>query len=398
MIDLDVLRVKAFSVANGGQSSKMRNIGEAGILTFHYSTNFGGVLQSYALYKFLEHLGISVELIDYIPSTYHGQKVYRNIGFKSDFNVKRLLQRMRVKHKFCHTSMHKFEHFRRSSMRLSSGVDESTLRVSLGDYDTVVVGSDQIWGLGQRGKPEYFLGFDEFKGNKVSYAADSTIAEVSEEHIDKLRRELGDFDRISVRNKHSQKFVETVIGEKPPIVADPTLLWDFNELGRGFMGDSDPYILVYVLGKDINGSNRKAIEEIKRIYGNLKVYAIVIPTMKFNICDYADKVFYDLGPEEWLDMIRNATFVYTDSFHGTLFSLKFHKPFLAYYAEAMRATRFIDLAERYQIGRYIVSSVDEIEAKGSLLETPDFATIDQLIEEHRAFSIRFLEEALGIVS
>ena len=105
MIDLDVLRVKAYSVANGGQSSKMRNIGEVGILTFHYSTNFGGVLQSYALYKFLEHRGISVELIDYIPSTYHGQKVYRNIGFKSDFNVKRLLQRMRVKHKFCHTSM-----------------------------------------------------------------------------------------------------------------------------------------------------------------------------------------------------------------------------------------------------------------------------------------------------
>lgn len=398
MIDLVVLRAKTCSVVNGGQSSKMGNIGETGILTFHYSTNFGGVLQSYALYKFLEYREINVEVIDYIPSSYHGQKVYRNIGFKTDFNVKRLLQRMRVKHKYCHTSAHKFEHFRRSFMRLSSGVDESTFAFSLDDYDTVVVGSDQIWGLGQRSKPEYFLGFDEFKGNRVSYAADSTIAEVSEGHLDKLRRELRDFYRISVRNEHSQKFVETVIGEKPPIVADPTLLWDFDELGRGFMSDSDPYILVYVLGKDINGSNRKAIEEIKRVYGDLKVYAIVIPTMKFNICDYADKVFYDLGPEEWLDMIRYATFVYTDSFHGTLFSLKFHKPFLAYYAEEMRATRFIDLAERYQIGRYIVSSVDEIEAKGSLLETPDFATIDQLIEEHRSFSIRFLEEALGLDS
>jgi len=284
------------------------------------------------------------------------------------------------------------------STELSARVDEKTVNEIIQEYEAIIVGSDQIWSVGQRTKPVYFLGFEGFDGDKISYAADSTIAEVSEEHLAKLRGELGDFDKISVRNKHSQKFVETVIGEKPPIVADPTLLWDFNELGRGFMGDSDPYILVYVLGKDINGSNRKAIEEIKRIYGNLKVYAIVIPTMKFNICDYADKVFYDLGPEEWLDMIRNATFVYTDSFHGTLFSLKFHKPFLAYYAEEMRATRFIDLAERYQIGRYIVSSVDEIEAKGSLLETPDFATIDQLIEEHRAFSIRFLEEALGIDS
>ena len=94
-------------------------------------------------------------------------------------------------------------------------------------------------------------------------------------------------------------------------------------------------------------------------------------------------------------MMRNATFVNTDSFHGTLFSLKFHKPFLAYYAEEMRATRYIDLAERHQIGRYIVISIDEIDAKGSLLDTPDFATIDQLIEKHKTFSIRFLEEAFG---
>jgi hypothetical protein len=76
--------------------------------------------------------------------------------------------------------------------------------------------------------------------------------------------------------------------------------------------------------------------------------------------------------------------------------LKFHKPFLAYYAEEMRATRFIDLGKRYEIERYIVNSVDEIDTKGSLLQTPDFAAIDQIIEEHRAFSIRFLEEALGI--
>ena len=116
--------------------------------------------------------------------------------------------------------------------------------------------------------------------------------------------------------------------------------------------------------------------------------------MKFNLCDYADRVFYDLGPEEWLDMIRNATFVFTDSFHGTLFSLKFHRPFLAYYAEDMRATRFIDLEKRYQIERYLVTSVDEIDTKGSLLEEPDYKVIDRAIREHVDFSIKFLKEAL----
>lgn len=383
---------------------------KTGILTYHYSNNYGGVLQSYALYAYLKSVAINAEILDYTPSSYQRGLVIHNILIstglrKNPLNInledlvpRNFVHRVNMKWKYNKKIAGKFDLFRNLYVDLSRHVQESSIHTILADYKTIIVGSDQVWGPVERNRSVYFLDFDEFKGNKVSYAADSTIAEVSEEHLAKLIRELGDFEKISVRNKHSQKFVETVIGEKPPIVADPTLLWDFDELGRGYMSDSEPYILVYVLGKDINGSNRKAVEEIKRVYGNLKVYAIVIPTMKFNICDYADKVFYDLGPEEWLDMIRNATFVYTDSFHGTLFSLKFHKPFLAYYAEEMRATRFIDLAERYQIGRYIVSSVDEIEAKGSLLQAPDFATIDQLIKEHRSFSIRFLEEALGIGS
>ena len=181
-------------------------------------------------------------------------------------------------------------------------------------------------------------------------------------------------------------------------MVDPTLLWDFKELVDEPWTTIEPYILVYVLGEDIDGSNRKAIQKIKQVYGDLKVYAVVIPTMKFNICDYADKVFYDLGPEDWLNMIRNAAFVYTDSFHGAIFSLKFHKPFLAYYSEEMRATRFIDVGKRYKIAKYIVTSVDEIDAKGSLLQPPDFKLVDHIIEEHRDSSVRFLREALEMES
>ena len=387
----------------------MRKIG---ILTFHFSTNFGGVLQSYALYKYLRSIGVDVSIIDYVRSADSKKKrTIQNIVYSSGFRKNLLkahfddlkpavlLKRVSKKVKYNRRAWEVFDDFRGTKMQLSSRVDEGNIYDILEDYTTIIVGSDQVWNPGRRTQKEYFLDFGEsFKGQKISYAADSTTSDIAQRDEVRLKKQLADFSAISVRNSHTQRFVKALTEVNPPVVADPTLLWDFHELGRGFMSDSDPYILVYVLGKDISGSNRKAIEEIKRIYGDLKVYAIVIPTMKFNICDYADKVFYDLGPEEWLDMIRNATFVYTDSFHGTLFSLKFHKPFLAYYAEAMRATRFIDLAERYQIGRYIVSSVHEIEAKGSLLETPDFVAIDQLIEEHKSFSIQFLEEALGIDS
>jgi len=369
-----------------------------GILTFHYSTNFGGVLQSYALFRFLEQRVNGVEIIDYVPSTYIGHKFYRNIGLKNDSNVKHVLKRLMIKGKFCSRAVRRFDDFRAHSVVLSRRVDESTLRSWLNNYDMVVVGSDQVWSPGQRAEPAYFLGFEEFKGKRISYAADSTTAMVEEEYFPKLRRELGKFDRISVRNEHSQEFVAALTGQKPPVVVDPTLLWDFKELVDEPWTTIEPYILVYVLGEDIDGSNRKAIQKIKQVYGDLKVYAVVIPTMKFNICDYADKVFYDLGPEDWLNMIRNAAFVYTDSFHGAIFSLKFHKPFLAYYSEEMRATRFIDVGKRYKIAKYIVTSVDEIDAKGSLLQPPDFKLVDHIIEEHRDSSVRFLREALEMES
>ena len=224
------------------------------------------------------------------------------------------------------------------------------------------------------------------------------MSEIDPKHMEKLKKELHDFNAISVRNKHSQEFVERLTGKVVPIVADPTVLCDFSKLGSNLRNRNERYVFVYVLGKDIEGTNKRAIEKIKQVHGDLQVYAVVDPTKAFNvnIRDYADRVFYDVDPVEWIDMLRNARFVYTDSFHGTLLSLKFHKPFLAYYVEDMRATRFMDLANRYEIDRFVVSSVDGIDTKESLQQTLDFSAIDCLVEDHKRTSTEFLHTALNI--
>ena len=116
--------------------------------------------------------------------------------------------------------------------------------------------------------------------------------------------------------------------------------------------------------------------------------------MDFEFFDYADKTFYDADPAKWLQLIKNADFVYTDSFHGVLFSLKYHKPFLAYYTEKMRATRFLDLGKRYDIDKFIVRNVDEVEEKNSIENPPDFDRIDGLLNNHRRCSFDFLHNAL----
>jgi len=378
-----------------------------GILTYHFSNNFGGVLQSYALYQYLMSEKINVEIINYIPSKYKNDRILHSTGLrknifkskKEDINPMVLFKRVMVKIVYNRRVIKKFDTFKKNNMKLSNRVDERSITSLLKDYMAIIVGSDQIWNPGQRNKKEYFLGFDDlFKGKKISYAADSTISEINTNQINKLMNALEDFDAISVRNEHTHKFVQTLTGKSVPIVVDPTLLCNFDnfiEKNNSTSNKDVKYILVYALGKEINGTNKKAIERIKEIYGNLKVYSIVIPTMKFNICNYADEVLYDLGPKEWINMFKKASFIYTDSYHGTLFSLKFHKPFLAYYAEDMRSTRFKDLGKRYQIDKYIVNGLDEIDSKNSINTTPDFGKIDKLIESHRKFSVNFLNKALN---
>ncbi|MPN26525.1 hypothetical protein SDC9_173950 [bioreactor metagenome] len=190
------------------------------------------------------------------------------------------------------------------------------------------------------------------------------------------------------------EFAKSLVDKDIPIVSDPTILYDFNHLKENNQYEGK-YILAYILGKEIDGSHEKALEKIKRKYGNMPVYFIVIPTMNFNLYDCcADKILYDLGPDEWITMFRNAAFVYTDSYHGVLFSLKFHKPFLAYYTEKMRASRFIDLGNRYCIEKYMVESIYDIDMKKSLENVPDYNKIDKILEEHKIYSVEYLREAL----
>ncbi len=373
-----------------------------GILTFHYSNNYGGVLQALCLQNVVESLGYDVEVINFVPSYYKPFNVIANLGIRknifknkiADLNIIDISKKISIMKTKSQSITNKFNIFREKNMNLSKQVDENSLKSILNNYEVIIVGSDQIWNPSQRKKPEYFLDFGtKFNGRKISYAADSTTKDVNSEDIDKLKRALSEFSHISVRNKHSFDFVNSIISKDVEVVADPTVLYDFTVNSKSNEIKED-YILAYVLGKEIDGTHNKALELIKNKFGNLPVYSIKIPTMNFELSHFADKVFYDLDPEDWLNMLKNAKFIYTDSFHGVLFSLKYHKPFLAYYTEEVRATRFIDLGKRYEIGKYIVQNVDEIDKNEILESVPDFKAIDSILYKQRYTSLKFLENAL----
>lgn len=370
-----------------------------GILTFHYSNNYGAVLQALALQKTLEAQGFNVEIINHVPAKYRSIGIFENLGLsrkntKTPIKRKDIIKTINIMLRNSRAITNKFDDFRKTTMKLSNQVDESTLEFILNDYDIIIVGSDQVWNPSQRKRPEYFLDYEnKINGKKISYAADSTVKEIKTKDMEKLKRSLDDFEVISVRNKHSFEFVKAITNKEPSLVADPTILYDFENI-KTKKEDRQDYILTYVLGEEIVGTHIKALEKIKKVYGNLPIYSIKIPTIKFEVPNYSDRVFYNLGPKEWLSMFENAKFIYTDSFHGVLFSLKFNKPFLAYYTEVLRATRFIDIGERYNIEKYIVKSVEEIDEKASIELAPDFLKTKALLKKHKEDSLKFIMNTL----
>ncbi len=114
---------------------------------------------------------------------------------------------------------------------------------------------------------------------------------------------------------------------------------------------------------------------------------------KPHLAPWADIKVCDAGPGEWLYLIAHARFVYTDSFHGALFSIKFKKPFLAYYKEKIRAPRLLDLAKRYAVERSVVGSLDEA-LENQFWKPLDYQKTEALMVEDANQSRAFLDRAL----
>lgn len=371
-----------------------------GILTYCFGSNYGGTLQCFGLYNTLKKMGYDVKIINYIPNRMYslkgkyinGSGIRKNI-IRNLFNLKIILKKLKIKLKYVNKILIKFELFRKKNLILTEKDNSIERIIARNNFDYIIVGSDQVWNETSK----FFLNeVNNSKIQKISYAACSGTEFYNLKDEKYLQEALKKFKYISVRNQHTKKFVEKLIKISPKIVCDPSILENYKD----FLSKEkikEKYIFTYILGADIKEGNEKVIEEIKKIYGNIKVVAVGIPFAMsggLNFYPWADEVIYDASPEDWLNYIKDAEFIYTDSYHGALFSMKFHKPFLAYYSEKNRAPRFMDLAQRYNVDKYIVNTLEEAIEKKSICKEIDYTEIDKLIDEHRKYSMEFLKKAL----
>ena len=255
-------------------------------------------------------------------------------------------------------------------------------------YDLYVCGSDQIWNTAPNdASMAYFLPFA--KGHKVSFAP--SFGQLGTmKHKEEIARYLRDFDRISVREEYGQKLIYDLIGQNVPIYTDPTILLEpaqWDELAAKPLVKGE-YIFYYSLF-----SSKELITEVKAISKQLG-----LPVVVSNISNQHDLMTgfqkqTAAGPCEFLSLVKYAKVVVTSSFHGTVFSILYHKPFVVF--RGMEDKRICTLLRMMGLEE---CSFEPGEGMKKVKESfaVNFDAVDQCIKKEQARSMEYIRETLEL--
>ena len=317
---------------------------KVGILTMYYnSVNYGGVLQAYALQKFLENNAFFSEQICFRKKNYGLKKSiklhYNELGclktacwaidrLKKSISSKMSNKLVYKKEKnLFFVRLKKFEKFRNliphsDKVYTFDSIDETNSR-----YDIFCCGSDQIWKPGVI-CPEYLLNFVSDNNKKISYAASISKTNISKKDISAMIPYLKTFDNISVREKYDKELLEKNLNNNINWVVDPTLLLEKTDWEKLYLKNivNDDYIFCYLL--EANEKKYKIINKFAK-QNNLKIVTIPYANGSLNLKDrkFGDIHITDAGPQEFISLIHDAKLVITDSFHATVFSNIFNVNF-----------------------------------------------------------------------
>lgn len=291
-------------------------------LTFHRALNYGAVLQTYALQKTLIGLGYDTEVLDYrsefIEHHYAPDKI-SNYFTPKKMAILILLNGCSV------VKRSQFESFVNNNIKMSKTVyDKNNIVESEKIYDSFLVGSDQVWNYRTTGFDKcYYLNFIKNKEKKMSYAASVGLSQIPEDVEGEYKKLLKPFNKISVREQEGNDLLSQILSrEDIETVLDPTMLLDASEWSTLCVPCNTPkkYILVYLLSE-----NRKIVKFAKKLAKKTGYEIIYINNQLLKRSGFINK--RDVTPENWLYLFKNADYIVTNSFHGTVFSIIFRKVF-----------------------------------------------------------------------
>ena len=292
-----------------------------GILTFYNTINYGALLQGYALNKKINQLGENCEIVRYECEAI--TKKEQPMELKNIKNIKDLIKFITLKSSE-ERKLSKFKEFSNKNIKYSRNLyNKKNVNDLCDDYDLFVVGSDQVWNLNiTDGDYTYFLDFERNNKKKNSYAASFGYENVPKNYEEKSKQYLNEFNNITVREQSGSNIIKQLNNKEVPVVLDPTMLLtaeEWNEISD-FNYKEEKYILLYFIHN--KKETFKFARELSKKTGLKLVYISISPKPAFGMDNIRDA-----SPEEFLGLVKNAEYIITGSFHGTVFSINFNKQF-----------------------------------------------------------------------
>lgn len=314
-----------------------------GVCIKYFHENYGGMLQAFATTKLLEEYGIDYEIIRYekkkniafviksIP------RIFNNILLNDKYEAFQKKMSFKKHPEFAEKDkirMEAFNEFREEkfSDKLSEiyyGFDN--LVSATQKYKAVLTGSDQLWSPAGLPTNFYNLMFVPDNITKISYASSFGVKYIPWYQKKRTAKFLNRINFISMRENAGKDIVKDLTGKEVPVVLDPVFMFDKDEWEKLIPSKSEyseKYIFAYFLGA--NSEHRNAVKELADKTG-LKIVTLrhldqfVEDDEKFG--DYAP---YDVRPDKFLNLLRGAEYVCTDSFHGAVFSIIHKKQFVVF--------------------------------------------------------------------
>lgn len=387
------------------------------LVTCYFQHNFGSQLQAYATQLLFDKLGIKNETICidglkreinkakykyFLSKIFDGQVVADKLS-----TVKKLLAKIFKRDYALNMNERNdaFRLFEKEKFHLSRVFkSKRELKKYAYDYSAFVVGSDQLWLPSNIEADYYTLNFVPTDICKISVSTSFGVASLPNKQAKKAKTFLNRFDYISVREKTGQSLVKKITGKDATVVCDPTLMFSSDEWSCQLPVErysDEPYIFCYFLGN--NPEQREWVKKVKKETG--------FKIIQLQHCDeyiksdesFPDEAPFHVGPIEFVQLIRDAEFVFTDSFHCSVFSILFEKKFFVfrrYSKDSIVSTngRIYSLLSQVELEGRLLYATESVEKK--IVEDINYSIVKEKLSDLRAASYAWLCSCLkdkGIV-
>ena len=341
--------------------------------------DYGGMLQAFATQRFLEKQGIDSDSINFdnVKGDISRRKWKYFLSNIMDISIvkekSRLIEKKirqktnaRLKAQMAERD-NAFDKFCTSHFKVSRPFDswDDMAKASQMEYDAVIVGSDQLW-LPSNVKADYYtLNWVPEKVKKIAYATSFGIGNIPQKYKEMYRQYLTRIDYLSARETSGQEIISELTDRSVPLVNDPALLLDANgwdEVIKDKPIINDKYIFCYFMGD--NPEQREFVKRLAKEKG-LKIVALLHLDQFIETDEhYADYTPWDISPADFVNLVKYAEYVCTDSFHGTVFSIIYSRNFFTFKRFNKKAslstnTRITSLLTRVGLMDRLVENLDK---------------------------------------